>query len=537
MSDASSGLGEERVSRYVAREAPPDFRNRHQVPAERPGAGAPDLVPPGGSASQATAPAASPTLPTTASGAAAGTPTPQPAAATLPTPGVPAVAAPAPAAPPGATPATAPPAPAAQNAAAQKPPASPADDPEKDELREVVLRLGQLAPNLTNTDPALSRTINALMRQMDLPGRSADAVYRTRVAYAVEDAEKLSALTPMPPSLRAELGRLGATYPGLQNDRMRELVASTPTIDNSGLVSDIRSTAIHIARQSDQTTPEANSRIDVLENRARFSLKVADPDQAPTTAGATSQSAAQGSAQAQVNGRQQQVPGGAPGVQATAQQRPGRVMLDIMTALRRPEPDTPAPWDRQLTPMGDRIAAYTAKTREGEEEQGFQHAAKSGQAALTAMKEFSDGPGSVLMARIRDAAKTDPHGMAGVMAEMREGGRYAGLRQDFNVALQQEKGFAAAYERAAGAVAKFDTDRVEVDKIAEARPDAAAIASRFQKLDAEIGKAASELPGKTEGKSFTDELTERAGEIVRKAVAAVANAFNRMRPTSGPSPS
>src|SRR5260370_24626238 len=128
---------------------------------------------------------------------------------------------------------------------------------------------------------------------------------------------------------------------------------------------------------------------------------------------------------------------------------------------------------------------------EGEQEQGFRRAEQSGQAALTAMKEFSDGPGAVLMTRIRDAAKTDPHGMVGVMSEMREGGRYAGLRQDFNVALQQEKGFAAAYERTAGAVAKFGADRVEVDKIAEATPDTAAINARCHKLDAQIGKAAS----------------------------------------------
>ena len=45
------------------------------------------------------------------------------------------------------------------------------------------------------------------------------------------------------------------------------------------------------------------------------------------------------------------------------------------------------------------------------------------------------------------------------------------------------------------------------------------------------------LPGKTEGKSFTDELAERAGDVVRKAVDAVTNAFNRLRPTSSPSPS
>jgi hypothetical protein len=210
-------------------------------------------------------------------------------------------------------------------------------------------------------------------------------------------------------------------------------------------------------------------------------------------------------------------------------------MVDIMAALRRPESEAPAPWDRQLTPMGDRIQAYTGRLREGAEEQVFRSAEKTGQAAIAAMKDFADGPGAAMMTRIRDAAKSDPNGIVGVLADMKEGGRYAGLRQDFNVALRQERGFAAAYERAASGVARFGAERVEVDKIAAHRPDCAAIAGRFQKLDAEIGKAASELPGRSDGKSFTDELAERAADIVRKAVDTVQAAFNRIRATASPS--
>jgi hypothetical protein len=397
-------------------------------------------------------------------------------------------------------------------------------------LRELVLRLGQAGPMLARSDPALGRVIDSLVREVDMPGQRGDQVYRTRVAYALQDVEKASAPIEMSPRLRGELGVLGATYPGLQNDRLRELVASTPSIDDRTLVRDIRRQALQVASQPDQATPGTNSTIDVLENRARLSTRVAEQALTSTPVapglGATSR------------GFDNSLAGSAPQrAEATIQHRPGRLMLDIMTAIRRREPETPAPWDRQLTPMQDRITACTAKMREGEQEQGFRRAERSGQAALAAMKDFSDGPGVVIMTRIQDAAKADPAGMAGVLAEMREGGRYAELRHDFNVSLQQQKGFVAAYERAAGAVAKFGADRVEVDKIAPTRPDAAAINGRFQKLDAEIGRAAAMLPGKTEGKSFTDELAERASEVVRKAVDAVANAFNRLRPTSSPSPS
>ncbi len=434
------------------------------------------------------------------------------------------------------------------NSPAQSKPTGTPTDPEKDELRQLVLRLGQAGTAIVRSDPALGRVIENLVREIDQLGRREDPVYRTRVAYALQDVEKQSTSIPLAPGLRTELGALAATYPGLQNERMRDLVASTPLIDDRGLVRDIRSQARRIAGLPDQVSPGNTSPIDALENRARMSMRVTAPDQAPTApAGGNPASVTQTPDQAQVikpgwdqtqaGGRQQPSPETAQQFQATGFHRPGRVMLDIMTAIRRPEPATPAPWDRQLTPMGDRITAYTDRMREGDQEQGFRRAERSGQIALTAMKDFSDGPGAVLMTRIRDAAKADPNGVTGVLAEMREGGRYAGLRQDFNVALQHEEGFAAAYEKAAGAVAKFGVDRVEVEKIAAARPDTAAISGRFQKLDAEIGKAASMLPGKTEGRSFTDELAERAGEVVRKAVDAVTNAFNRLRPTSSPSPS
>ena len=430
----------------------------------------------------------------------------------------------------------------------QNKPVSTPTDPEKDELRQLVLRLGQVRTALARSDPALGRVIENLVRDVDQPGRREDPVYRTRVAYALQDVEKQSTSIPLAPGLRTELGALAATYPGLQNERMRDLVASTPLIDDKGLVRDIRSQARRIAGLPDQGSPGNTGPIDVLENRARLSTRVTTPDQASAASGGgnpsnTTQTPDQaqvikpGWDQTQAGGRQQPSPETAQQFQAAGFHRPGRVMLDIMTAIRRPEPATPAPWDRQLTPMGDRITAYTDRMREGDQEQGFRRAERSGQIALTAMKDFSDGPGAVLMTRIRDAAKADPNGVTGVLAEMREGGRYAGLRQDFNVALQHEEGFAAAYEKAAGAVAKFGVDRVEVEKIAAARPDTAAISGRFQKLDAEIGKAASMLPGKTEGKSFTDELAERAGEVVRKAVDAVTNAFNRLRPTASPSPS
>lgn len=395
-----------------------------------------------------------------------------------------------------------------------------------DEFRKLVIQLGDLSGDLS--DKALAARINLLVNAVDLPGRRDRAEYRTAVAYAVQDAERENLQMRMPGGLRAEMGQLSVTYPGLQNERMRELVASTPTIEDKGVIKAIRATAAEIASQPDQQTASVASRVDALANRVRLGADAAETTQ--TTQRREASSTTTASESSAVRGGQPEV-----GVGASVQGRPGRVMSEIMTALRRNEREPPAPWDRQLTPMGDRITAFNERMQAGADEAEMRRAERSGTAALTAMKNFTDGPGAVLMTRIRDAAKADPQGMTGVLAEMRDGGRYAGLRQDFNVALQQEK-FAASYERAAGAVTTFGADRAEVDKIAAHRPDAAGIAGRFQKLDVEIGKAASELPSRTEGKSFTDELAERAREIVSKAVDVVANAFNRMHAGSSPSP-
>jgi hypothetical protein len=123
---------------------------------------------------------------------------------------------------------------------------------------------------------------------------------------------------------------------------------------------------------------------------------------------------------------------------------------------------------------------------------------------------------------------------------MREGGRYADLRRQFNSALVAEKGFGAAYDRAASALAQYGDNRGVVDQILSRRADAAALAGRFDKMDAEIGQAASVIPGRKGGKSALDELADKAAEIVKRAVETVRAAFTSSPSadaTSRPSPS
>jgi len=188
--------------------------------------------------------------------------------------------------------------------------------------------------------------------------------------------------------------------------------------------------------------------------------------------------------------------------------------------------------------MAERVTRFEQNLREGKDERAFVGAEQSGRAAVEAMQAFANGPGASVMSRIRDAAKSDPSGMAGVMSEMRAGGVYADLRAQFDGAMVKEREFAAAYDKASAAAGQYGKDRSVVDAIMAQRPDVDALTSRFQKLDAQIGEAAGSTPGRKEGKSALEELAEKAAEVIAKAVDKVRAAFsNSPRANNSPSPS
>ncbi len=116
----------------------------------------------------------------------------------------------------------------------------------------------------------MPRTVGKLVEQGNDPARLEQGSFRTGVAYAVQDLEKLPAITvAMPAALRAEMTELAATSPGLQNERMQALVAKTPELTERGLIEDIRRAAYQTARSGpEQDTPELRTRIEALETRA-----------------------------------------------------------------------------------------------------------------------------------------------------------------------------------------------------------------------------------------------------------------------------
>ncbi|MDJ0390678.1 hypothetical protein QMO56_21415 [Roseomonas sp. E05] len=461
-------------------------------------------------------------------------------------------------------------------------PKGAAENAGRDPLRDVLDRMNRAREHVAAIDPHLSDTIRLLTERAEQPGRTESTNFRIRVAYALQDLEKLAGpVVNMSEPMRQEMARLATTMPGLQNERLQELMRRTPEIQDVGLVRDIRVIAADAATRPAQDTASIRDRVEVLESRARLSglpsLPLASTahaeaestrrtpeavnDPASTgTPGSHTGSAERGMGARSATHQEAASPEPmraaspdwrSPPQQATRQPEPDQdqsrvqaqlrapgLVASIMAAMHKPDQQRAATLDPTPTPMVERVSRFEQRMQEGREENSFRGAEQSGRAALEALQAFASGPGASVMNRIREAAKADPGGIAGVMSEMRTGGVYADLRQQFDGAMAKEKSFAAAYERAAAATGQYAKDRTAVEAIISQRPDAEALTGRFQKLDAQIGEATSSTPGRKEGKNALDELAEKAAEIISRALDRVKAAFSSSaRAGSSPSPS
>ena len=169
--------------------------------------------------------------------------------------------------------------------------------------------------------------------------------------------------------------------------------------------------------------------------------------------------------------------------------------------------------------------------RDAEEVKGASQAGTAVLASLEALER--QGTIGILM-KIRDAASANG-GIDHVLSEMRPGGAFKDLRKEFNVALSHDEGFAAAYEKATGALSNYAETRAGM--IWAYRPRAEINLARLEALDQEIGAAAKTLPGLKDGKNVLDEALEGGKEAVEKAFTALRQAFTGDAEVRGPSPS
>ncbi len=434
--------------------------------------------------------------------------------------------------------------------------------PEPGEAREsvydLVARLNRDATQLATKDPELSRSVRQLAEAADRPGRTEDPNFRTRTAYALQDMERLGGpISTVPVALREEMTRLAGSAPGLQNERLQELVRSTKSLDDMQLVRDIRRTAMEVAFQGgDQTGKLVMDRVEALENRARLgsgpSTGPAERSQSQTTApGPTSRSPAADEALSEPPGRKNdrqahqtdsQPSAPQPSQQGSAERLvsghgPGALAL-ALGALARHAAKEVLDVRGQATSVVDRFARHGDSQQQQRDEATIQGAERSQRAALDALQAFQKGAGSNILTKIQDAAKSEPGGLQAVLSEMREGGRFSSLRSQFNADLVIERGTGAAYDKVASSLQQYAGDRTAVEAIGARRGTGQALEARFEKMDAEIGKATASIPSRGDGRSVFEDLGDKMREVLDRAVQAVKSAFTPgPRAASSPSPS
>ena len=418
--------------------------------------------------------------------------------------------------------------------------------PQRDATRELLDTLALSYGRVSQIDRQTAQAIQDVVRQGSDPARHNDPMFRHQLAYTVQDTEKaLRAPLSMPAELRIEMMDRAGSAPGLENERMQALMRSTTNIGDRGLVQAIRSAGINIGKSDDQTNPETRSNIESLENRARLAPR---PPEAP---GANEQRARQERPATTANSpdaERVRAPNDG-GQQPAQQQQPANVtihrtavdvLLDGMRgAVEGLRGTGSPPWEPPHTPMKARFADFEERLRADKDTKAVTRAEQNGQAALDALQGFQNNEGAGIMSRIREAARNNPGGMEGVLSEMRPGGRFADLRTQFNSALEHDRGFAAAYDKASTALAQYGDSRTAVDAIIAQSP-AAGLGAKFEALDAQIGEAAGKTPSSRDGMSKLDDITKQLAEIFQRAVDGVKSVFNRAagaEATSRPSPS
>ena len=428
-------------------------------------------------------------------------------------------------------------------------PEDDAADPREAALREALDKLQLALPTLQSADKSLAQHVDSVIRQADDPLRFNQRSFQHEIAYAAQDATKILGVTRfgLAPERATELSKLADSAPGLETEDFKDLLRATHRINDPILVRDIRRTAAEIGQQADQNTPTIRSQIATLENRVRLAPRVATVAEAqpqapqPETPGArgTAPEPAENTLAAQAAETQRRQTAAArlaqngsllPGVATNAWQD------GMFRALRSNGPFNTPPWEAGAQPFAGRLNAFEARMREGKDAIALRAAERSARAAMEAMEGFRNSEGAVIINRIRAAAQSDLTGLAGVLSEMKQGGKFADLRQQFNNTLADEKGVIAAYDRAAEALARYGADRQAIEPIIARRPDAINLSAKFDAMDREIGQAAGELPSRRDGKTMLEDLSKQVAEMLQRAMDNIKNLFNR-NPSPGASPS
>jgi len=411
-----------------------------------------------------------------------------------------------------------------------------APEPKKedhDELRQLVLQLSIIRSDRSLPEK-LDKSISDLTRDAITPGKLDDPTVRAKLAYAVQDVERSGASLIMSQALRDQMRESATTLPNLRNEGMQALLKDTANLANHDLVSRIRTEAADISKLSNQQSPDANSSVSVLENAARLAQRIPEAQQTQAASATPNSAERQVEKPVPPTNTQAAPPSRQDATQVYSDPEITGVKLRLPGAAAEilsnlgPERTKPENADAQRVSLFDRLSNYQANVLgPRNEEKAIQRTFEAGAAANAALQDFSNGPGRAIMAKIEQAAKNDPDGMAGVLAEMRAGGRFADLRNQFDQALLTEKNLAASYDKATTALANYADKRAVIEPVIAKQPDAGALAAKLHQIDASVGEKAEVLPGRKDGDNALEELAKKASEAISKAVEKIQGAIQR----------
>ncbi len=203
---------------------------------------------------------------------------------------------------------------------------------------------------------------------------------------------------------------------------------------------------------------------------------------------------------------------------------PGAALGGLLASMRKTKlEDAPKSTAGQTNLVGQAAIYEQNRMQPRRDEAVFDTVKAAGKNTLQSLKALEDNKDmTLILTRINSAAKQA--GMAAVIEEMRPGGKYADLRKQFNVALDENTHIRNAYENANNNLNAYADQRAEIREILKARPQAR---KDFEDLDQDIAKGFLGLPGKEAGKSALDEAADKVKEVLESAVNAVRNAFGR----------
>ncbi|WP_207783468.1 hypothetical protein [Methylosinus sp. RM1] len=130
----------------------------------------------------------------------------------------------------------------------------------------MLTQIEERRPQIAERDPRLAARIDSVADAfLDNPiERLRDPNFKTDLAYAVQDAEKIVGPLRVDKVLRDQLTQLAASSPGLKNEQMRSLLEKTQTLDDPDLVLRLREKAAEIAAKSNQMTKAVQGEIFAL---------------------------------------------------------------------------------------------------------------------------------------------------------------------------------------------------------------------------------------------------------------------------------